>query len=285
MGWAPHHWQAEGQEPRALCTVGRAVLTQWEAAQAPALKVVLAYVSFGLERDGHLAPVRPFFPPLASPCPMAPWSLCSMLTLRQDIHCMKMVFAEQNVSGLLLVLMQQLLWHCVFSSQRNPFGCEGAGDQHSLLPGITFPLPPWELPSSQGPISSSSTRSRGGGLEGVPCGFISLPGCPSHLPPGHTFQKHGLRGAEFLWVRAVGDTAIALTLRIVSTHLSDPLKHPGFVHLRQGTAADPVPRGLLCLDTGSAHSDFLVLTSLQLKTSCLTWNKGKTGVGRVEGSM
>lgn len=53
----------------------------------------------------------------------------------------------------------------------------------------------------------------------------------SHLPPGHTFQKHGLGGAEFLWVQAVGDTAVALTLRIVSTHLSDPLKHPGFVHL------------------------------------------------------
>lgn len=94
---------------------------------------------------------------------MGPWFPCSMLTLRQDTHCKKMDFAEQNLSGLLLVLMQQLLWHSAFSSQRYPFGCEGSGDQHSLLPGIPFPstspgnflsLPP------QGPTSSSSSKSR-----------------------------------------------------------------------------------------------------------------------------
>lgn len=70
---------------------------------------------------------------------MGPWFPCPKLTLRQDTHCKKMDFAEQNLSGLLLVLMQQLLWHSAFSSQRYPFGCEGSGDQHSLLPGIPFP--------------------------------------------------------------------------------------------------------------------------------------------------
>lgn len=55
MGWATHLRQAEGQEPGALCAVGRAVLTQWEAAQGPAFKVILAYVSFRLERDAQIS--------------------------------------------------------------------------------------------------------------------------------------------------------------------------------------------------------------------------------------
>lgn len=67
MGWATHDWQAESQEPGALCAVGRrAVLAQWEAAQVPAFKVVLAYGSFGLERDGQIsAPVKVFLPLLS----------------------------------------------------------------------------------------------------------------------------------------------------------------------------------------------------------------------------
>lgn len=88
----------------------------------------------------HLAPVKVFLP-LLSPGTLPHGSMgpCSVLTLRQDIHCMKMVFDEQNLSGLLLVLMQQLLWHSVFSSQRNPFGCEGTGEPRSLLPGTPSP--------------------------------------------------------------------------------------------------------------------------------------------------
>lgn len=116
---------------------------------------------------------------------MSPWVPCSVLTLRQDIHCMKMVFDEQNVSGLLLVLMQQLLWHSEFSSQRNPFGCEGTGDQRSLLPGTPFP--------STTPENSLLSPSQGAhfleliqeqvqvGLEGVPCRFLFLPRCSPGL--------------------------------------------------------------------------------------------------------
>lgn len=65
---------------------------------------------------------------------------------------------------------------------------------------------------------------------------------PNHLFPGHTLQEHSLRSAEFLWVQAVVDTAVALTLRILFTPLSDPLKHPDSVYLLQGSSANPVPR-------------------------------------------
>lgn len=38
------------------------------------------------------------------------------------------------------------------------------------------------------------------------------------------------------------DTAVPLTLGIVLRHLSDPLKLPDSVYLRQGSWADPGPR-------------------------------------------
>lgn len=187
----------------------------------------------------HLAPVKSFFPSShQGSCPMVPWFPCSMLTLRQVTHCKKMVFAEQNLSRLLLVLTQHLLWHSVLTSQGYPFGCEGAGD--FLLPGTPFPstTPGNSLlsPSQGARFLYLIQKQVGVGLEDVLCQFLSLPRGPTHLLPGHTLQKHGLGGAEFLWVQAVGDTAVALTLRIVPTHLSDPLKHPGFVHLLQGSS-------------------------------------------------
>lgn len=98
----------------------------------------------------HLAPVKSFFPSShQGPCPMGPWVPCSMLTLRQVTHCKKIVFAEQNLSRLLLVLTQHLLWHSEFTSQAYPFGCEGAGN--FLLPGLPFPLPPLGTPFSLPP--------------------------------------------------------------------------------------------------------------------------------------
>lgn len=61
----------------------------------------------------HLVPVRSLFPfshQGARSHGVAPHLFpCSMLTLRQDTHCKKMDFAEQNLLGLSLVLMQQLL--------------------------------------------------------------------------------------------------------------------------------------------------------------------------------
>lgn len=181
----------------------------------------------------HLAPNEVLLP-LLSPGTL---SHGPMLTLRQVTHCKKMVFAEQNLSRLLPVLTQHLLWHSVFTSQGYPFGCEGAGD--FLLPGTPFPstTPGNSLlsPSQGAHFFYLIQKQVGVGLD-VLCRFLSLPQGPTHLLPGHTLQKHGLGGAEFLWVQAVGDTAVALTLRIVSTHLSDPLKHPGFVHLLQGSS-------------------------------------------------
>lgn len=103
---------------------------------------------------------------------------------------------------------------------------------------------------------------------------------PSHLPPGHTLQEHGLGGAEFLWVQAVSDTAVTLTLRIVGTLLSDPLKQPDSVYLPQGSLADPVPREAFSIQILPLPS-LAVLNQPPFNSRHVVWpGKGEDGKGR-----
>lgn len=90
---ATYHWQAQGQQASSLCAAERAVLAQREAAQAPALRVALAFVPFLLERDGQISSSPSEGVPLTrdpapwsgpSPVPLLHAHLAPRYTLQED---------------------------------------------------------------------------------------------------------------------------------------------------------------------------------------------------------